>query len=223
MRLRRSTTVVILALALGVSACAARGPRAQAQVSALALTDLAVDISRAEQTVYEASVAGYDKAAHDTVGRGILKVLYATRGYERAAGAWPEGAPKPEHVTQAGLALGLALDDLTKVLPAIAAVRDPLNRAIAALRAALAGLQVDASTTPVLPAQLPPGGILGMLALVQVLGKLFTDGRTTVARFREWLAREGATAEDFAKADATISEEIAIREAEHADRPPEVV
>jgi hypothetical protein len=219
MRLPLSRRVVLLTVALALAVgCAARGPRAHAQVGALALTDLAVDLSQAEQTLYAASVPGYTKADHDAVGRRILQVLYATRGYERAAAAWPAGAPKPENVTQAGLAISLALDDLAHVIPAIAGVRDQLNRAITALRAALASLQVDGRHDAPIQAQLPGGGLIGLLALVQVLAKLLSEGKTTVADFRGWLEKEGATPADFVAADAAISSEIAVREQEH---PPQ--
>jgi hypothetical protein len=207
-----------LAVALSTGACAARGARAKAQVGALAFTDLAVDISQAEQTAYNAQIEGYGKAEHDTVGRRILQLLYTTRAYERAAAAWPAGTPAPEHVKQAAAAVGLALDDLTNVIPAIAGVRAALNTAIAALRAALASLQVDGPRdAPILPAQIP-GGLLGLLALVQVLARLVSEGRTSVAAFRAWLEKEGGTPADFAAADALISSEIDRREAEH--NPP---
>jgi hypothetical protein len=204
----------LLTTTIFTGACAARGARNRAQVAALSVGELALELSKTEREIYAAGVTGYTKADHDRVGVALTRVLYATRGYERAVAQWPDG-PVPAAVTTALQGLQAALVDFGQALPALAPVRDPLLRAAAALRAALAALTVRATVSDVRLAQLPGGGVLAFMALIQLLAQLVHSGKTTYGRVRDILAQEGATPEQLARLDAQLSDEIARREAEH--------
>lgn len=213
-RSRAAFVVALAVLAIGWQACAARGPRNQSRVAALTVGEAALGISRMETQLYRGNV--YAKDVHDTLSDPILKVLYAARGFERAVAAWPEGADAPATVEAAKQAVLVALADLEHVVPTVAAARDPLLRAIAAVRAALADPLAGLQAVPPVQAEMPPGGLLAFLALVNVLGSLFQSGRTTFDRIKAALKAEGATDEELATLDAALSEEIAAREAERS-------
>ena len=212
-----ATTSLALALTLGVAACAAKTPRDRGRVSALAVGEAVLTLDQAERQLYEGSV--YDKATHDKLGAVVLRVLYASRAFERAMAGWSEGVPMPQAVGTAEAALRAALADVEKAVPQAAAARDPLLRALAAIRALLTPPQAQLlPDRPVLVAQLPAGGLMGLFALFNLLSSLLASGRTTYDRLRALLKAEGATAEELAELDARLSDAIARREAEQT--PP---
>jgi len=130
--------VILTLSASSFAACAARGPRAQIRVAAMSIGETALAIDQVERQVYAAGLTGYTKADHDRIGAIVLRVLYAARAFERAAAAISEGVnTRTEALTVAEVAVLAALDDLTKALPAIDGVRDPLLKAIATVRAAI--------------------------------------------------------------------------------------
>ena len=53
-----------------------------------------------------------------------------------------------------------------------------------------------------------------VLGITQAVAAMINKGAMTVAKFRELLVREGATAEDLAGLDARLSAAIQAREAE---------
>ena len=216
-RVLRSTSITALAIviAAGSAACAARGPRNQARVGALAVGDLVIAVSQAERSMYQTKV--YDPPAHEKLDAAIAKALFAARGYERAVKAWPTDTPAPEAVDKAKAGLLAALSDVEQVIPAVAAARDPLMRALAAVRAALAspGAELLHGVTPQ-HAQLPPGELMAFLALMNLFGSLLQSGRTTVARLKDVLRKEGASDAELDALDDRLTAEIERREAERS-------
>lgn len=223
MKFIRNRSVAIslmLVTVIALAACAARGPRNKAQVGALTAGELALAIDQNERQAYAAGLPGYDKAAHDRVGVAVTKVLYATRAYERAVAAWPaDNATAPAGVEEARKGLNAALTDLEQAIPAIAGVRDPLNRAISALKAALASPSTAVHVVPIQLAQLPGGGVMAFMAFMQLFASLLSSGRTTYEKVRSLLEKEGATPEELADLDVRLSGAIAAREAEHGAGP----
>lgn len=206
--------IIALAIVSSIGAgCAARSPVARVQVGALAVGEAVLGFDQVERQLYQGNV--YDKATHDSLGAVILKTLYAARAYERAAVPLVEGQPLPATVTDALAGVQAALADLEKAIPAVTTARDPLLRALAAIRAAIAAVQTTQAERPQLVlAQAPGGGIFAIFAFLNILGSLIQTGRTTITRLRDILAKEGATPEELASMDAALSEAIAAREQE---------
>lgn len=183
----------------------AKGPRATAQVTALGVGELAIDLSKAERTIFESQVTGYDQATHAHVRSAITKLLYASRAYERAAADWPAGSLAPASAIAASQGLLRALDDLTHALPTLPAVRDPLLQAIARIRQAVPPMTVTG-------AELPPGGIVGVFAVFNLFVTLIAQGKTSWDRLRGFAQQEGATPEQLAAMDVALTGEIAQSE-----------
>lgn len=225
MRMMRRTPIRVLAVVLAVGllsasvACAARGARNQARVAALTVGEAALALDQVERDLYAAGIPGYDKLLHDQVGQGVLKVLYAARAFERAARQWQDGLEAPAAVDAARVGVTVALDDIEHLLPAAAAIRDPLLRALAGIRAVLASPQAMLPPGPVRLAQLPSGGLLGFLALMQVFAALVSEGRTTFARLVSVAKQEGATDEELDALDLRLTSAIDARAAEDAQDP----
>lgn len=199
-----------------VWACAAKGVRNQTRVGALTVGEAALAIDQAEHQLLAANVPGYDVAAQKAVSAGILKVLYAARAYERAAKDYPTTGTASEQIAQAKVGVARALDDLTAAIPATTAVREPLLRAINALRALLTP-SADAGALPVVRAQALPPQVTALFALANLFVGLLSSGRSTYAKLKETLQREGATDEELEALDAHLSEAIARREADLAN------
>lgn len=227
--MRFATLSLCLALFVSSVACAARTPLHRAQVAALTFGDIALEINQTEWNVYRSNVPGYDSAAHDKVGLAILKVIRLARGYERAVSLWPENSAVPQAVVDAKHALNVGLDDLVKALPALDAVRSPLNRVINTLVAAISDPKlsrqvIDADHWIIATinthktrgqsqpwqAEVPP-----IFAVFSMLVQLVAQGRIAVGRVREFLEKEGATPEELASLDAKLTLAEAERVAEH--------
>lgn len=215
----RGLAVVALALALAPSAaCAAKGARNQARVGALTMTEALVAIDRAEITVSEAGIPQYTTDARDRVGLAIGKVARFVAAYTVAVEDWDQdGTTVPQAVLDADKGLRGAVDELEKALPVIAAIRDPLSRALNALKALIPSPPqsvIEGSEPDVVIAQLPPGVMLFM-TLMNLLSKMLGDGRLTIDRIKALLKKEGATDEELDAAKATSLEIAERREAEH--------
>lgn len=221
MRLRTyRQAVLITALVILTVACAARGARNIARVGALTAGELALEVDKQERLAYAGNIPGYDKAAHDKVGAGVLKLLQAERAYERAVAGWPEGVDTvPEIVTTTKAALAGAMTDLQTLLPAIAVVRDPIQRALDALDAFLKKPIASTQLEGVTLAQLPGGGVMAIFALMELITGMLASGRTSYDRLRVILAKEGATDEELVALDTKLSDAIALREAEQPKSP----
>lgn len=197
------------------TACAAKGPRNTTRVAALTAGDLALDLDKTERDIRAANLAGYDKPKQDAVGAGILKVLYATRAFERAARQWHEGDNTPAAVDSAKAAVVTALNDLQNVLPAIDGVRIPLLKALNALKAFLSQPTAYLADVPPIHAELPlPPAVLSIFALAQLAAQLVASGRTTFGKLKAALQKEGATDEELDALDVKLTDAIAQREAE---------
>ena len=114
-RAKRNALVVLLALGIGASGCAAQGARNQTRVAALTVGEAMLSVDQAERDLYRANA--FDKATHDRAGAVVLKGLYAARAFERAALAWSEGETTSEKVAIARRMLLAVLDELDEVLP----------------------------------------------------------------------------------------------------------
>lgn len=136
---RLSFVVVLVAFVFaGVAAgCVARSPVAKVQIAALTVGEAVLAVDQAERTVRAANLPVYTKPDQDRVAAGILKALYASRAFERAAVAAPENGTS-EQIETAKRGLETALVDLGKAVPAVDAVRVPIIAAITAAQAALA-------------------------------------------------------------------------------------
>lgn len=138
----RLLLIALLVAIASLEACAARGPRNTTRVAALAVGEAALGLDQIERQAYTSGLYGADavaaKATHDAIGGKVLIVLRAARAFERAAASWPDdGTPAPAAVDAARAGLLAALADVETILPAAAAARDPILRALAAVRAAL--------------------------------------------------------------------------------------
>jgi hypothetical protein len=131
-----STYLVLVALVISAG-CTARSPVAKVQIAALTVGESVLAIDEAERTVRAANLPVYVKADQDKVGAAILKALYASRAFERAAVAAPASGTS-EAIETAKLGLDAALKDLSAAVPAIQQVRVPIMAAISAAQAALA-------------------------------------------------------------------------------------
>jgi hypothetical protein len=108
-----SLVLVVGSLAL-VTACAAKGPLAKAQVAALTAGQSAHEIRTIEASLY--AQGRYDKAKHDELlEKGVLPIIDGALGYERAVAAC--SAAPCSNVDQAQKALVSALDELDKITP----------------------------------------------------------------------------------------------------------
>lgn len=212
-------SIPLLIATLGAAACAAKTPLAKAQVGALTVGQIVLDIRDAERQVYAGKLPQYGATEHRAVLEQIVNLEYAARGYERAVAAWPPGQSIPQAVITAKAGLNAALADLQKALPAVQAVRDPMNRAIAALVAWLADpKQARLTARPSVSfSELP---LAALLAAMQLVANLLNSGRTAWSRLREFLQKEGATPEELAAIDAKLTTAIAEDEAELARTPP---
>jgi hypothetical protein len=199
-----------------VWACAAKGVRNQTRVGALTVGEAALAINQTEQRLAAASVPGYDVAAQKAVSAGVLQVLLAARAYERAAKAYPESGSPSDQVAQAKVGIIHALDDLAAAVPAVTAVREPLLRAIDALRVLLTP-SADAGSLPVVRAQALPPQVTALFALANLFVGLLSSGRSSVAKLKELLQREGATDEELDALDVRLSDAIAERQADQSD------
>lgn len=207
---------VILALVIVSSlgpACAAKGLRNQTRVTALAVGDSVVALDEVEAVLFKANV--YDKATHDRIGDGVLKLARAARAFERGAASWQDG---PAPVTIASLRLGVlaALTDVEQLVPE--AHRARFAAALAAIRAAVGAVsaRIRLPLEPVKAAGLPAGGIMGLLSLIQLISKLLQERRLTFVKLWHFLKAEGATDEELAACDAALTDVILRREAEAA-------
>jgi hypothetical protein len=215
----RYARIGIAAAAIGIFCCAivsvgcaAKTARDKTRVASLGIGEVALGLDRIERDLYGGNV--YDKATHDKLGQGVLKVLYAARGYERAAAGWAPGGPAPDVVDQARKGVLDALADFEKLIPQLAPARDPLIRALNAIRAAVASPQADLKLPTVVQAQAAP--LFDFLAIIQVLGSLLASGRTTYERIRELLKKEGATDLELGEMDLRLTAAIDARERDQA-------
>jgi hypothetical protein len=211
---RIGSLVTAVTLALVVGACASA--RNTARAGAVTFSHLAHDVKVTEDQVYAAKIPGYDRAAHMKVQQGIRKVLVVASAYDSAVHDWPADAKATDAVIASQKALNAALDELTQVLPGAAAVREPLNRAIAALRAALGAQLVEARLGPVQTAGLVGGDAVGFLMLLQLGIGLFTAGKMTFSDLSGFLKAKGATDEELEAAKALVDADIAAIDAEAA-------
>lgn len=209
---------ILAAMALLVFiAAACASARGAARSGAVTFSHLAHDVKVTEDQVYAAKIPGYDQAAHRKVQGGIRKVLVAASAYDSAVHDWPANATATAAVIASQKALNEALTELAQAIPAVAAVRDPLNRAIAALKAALATQSVLVQGPGVKSAQLPGGGVLSYLALLQILIGLFQAGKMTFSDLAGFLKAKGATDEELEAAKALVDADIAAIDAETKD------
>lgn len=206
-------------LALVVGACASA--RSTARAGAVTFSHLAHDVKVTDDQVYAAKIPGYDQAAHLKVQQGIRKVLVAASAYDSAVHDWPADAKATDAVIASQKALNDALTELTQVIPGLAAVHEPLNRAIAALKAALGSQSVEARIGAVTLAGLPGGDAAGFLALLQLGLGLFTAGKMTFADLAGFLKAKGATDEELEAAKALVDADIAAIDADAAAAHPE--
>jgi hypothetical protein len=121
---------------------------------------------------------------------------------------WPADAKVTDAVLASQKALNDAITELTQVIPALAAVNVPLNRAISALRAAL-GAQTVQAAGAVLPTD-----AAGILALLQLALGLYTAGKMTFSDLVGFLKASGASDEDLEAAKALVDADIAAIDAE---------
>jgi hypothetical protein len=215
-RLSLIALVGIFVAMCAAQACAAKGPRNTTRVAALTAGDLALDVDKAERDIYAAGIKEYGKPQHDAVGDQVLKVLYATRAFERASRQWHDGETTPKAVDDAKAALVAAIADLERVIPATEAVRTPLLKALNALKAYLSSPSAFLDAAPPLQtAELPlPAGALAILAWAQLAGTLIASGRSSLEKLKSALQREGATDEELDALDVKLTAAIAQREAD---------
>lgn len=199
MRQRQSYRLTAIGLAmvalLTLTACAARGPLAKAQVAAVSIGQSAHEIRMVESGLYQQG--RFDQATHlQLLERGVLPILEAATAYERAVRACTE-APCT-NIDQASKALTAALDQLDQITPKVDAVRTPLAAATAALRVLLAK-QVAIMRAPVNQATepMPSGGLIALLAAAEMIAGAYR-------RIREKLQQDGATPEQLAAIDAML-------------------
>lgn len=215
MRNLKFAVVLVMIAMVGGAACAARGPRNKVRVSALTVASLAVDLYRAEQTVYAGNVPGYGKPQHEAVARGVLKVQYAANAYVKAALDYPaDGSSVPATVAGALKAVNQALDELALGLPAIEGVRLPVKAAIEALRAALNSVPVTARDLPSPMHSELPASVMTVFALMQLAMKMYAEGKLTVERLRAFLKKEGATDAELIAAGTLLDQTISALESE---------
>jgi len=214
--------VIAVVLGLSLVACAAKAPRDQARVGALTVGQAVVALEQVERDIRESGVAGYDADAQRKVRTGLRQVAYAARGYERAVRQWQDGVDAPGAVDAARTGLVAALDDFAKVAPQVEAVRIPLLRALAAIRAALT-LPVARSTMPPLDQAQTPGlpPQVQLFALAQLILKLVASGRSSVEAIKGSLSKAGATDEELDAIDGKLTEIINRLDAEaEQDKEP---
>lgn len=124
-------TVLLILAAMSAAACASRGgPIKTAQDGAQVIAESVLLIDQEERALFRQGLV--DQALHDRLGRTVISLLYAARGYERAVAAEPTGRAG---ILAAGQAVLTALEDLEQGLPP--AVRPGLAQAINAIRAAV--------------------------------------------------------------------------------------
>jgi hypothetical protein len=211
----------VVALTLAIGACGAKTYRDQARVGAKGVGELALAIDKQERDLYAANLPGYDKAAHLKVGDGIYKMLVAVQAYERAAKQLPESGASPTATVDAAKMSALAaLDSLVAILPQIAGIRDPLLRAVAAVRAALAPPQARLTQdTPVQQSGAPYGG--SALIWAEFITAAIAGGRITFEAIKGFFKSQGVSDEELDALDARLSDAIAARKAEaDAEAPP---
>jgi hypothetical protein len=205
-QVRLRSLLAIMALSCVVGACASA--RSHARAGAVTFSHLAHDVKITEDKVYDSKIAGYDQAAHLKVQQGIRKLLVAASAYDTAVHDWPADAKVTDAVLASQKALNDAITELTQVIPALAAVNVPLNRAISALRAAL-GAQTVQAAGAVLPTD-----AAGILALLQLALGLYTAGKMTFSDLVGFLKASGASDEDLEAAKALVDADIAAIDAE---------
>lgn len=121
----------LLILAMATTACASRGgPIKTAQDGAQVIAESVLLIDQEERALFRQGLV--DQALHDRLGRTVISLLYAARGYERAVAAEPTARAG---ILAAGAAVLTALEDFEQGLPP--AVRPGLAQAINAIRAAV--------------------------------------------------------------------------------------
>jgi hypothetical protein len=208
--------IAVLLVVVGLSACAAKTPRDQARVGALTVGEAVKALDQVERDIAVAGVPGYDVAAQRKVNVGLLQVAYAARAYERAVRQWQTGTDAPTQLDAARVGLTQALDDFVQVVPQAEAIRVPLLRAIAGIRAALAVPLARADLPTPVQAQLPvlPPSVVQLFALAQLALRLLQTGRTSLERLKASLAKEGATDEELDALDADLTAIITRRESQ---------
>jgi hypothetical protein len=212
---RLGTLAAVAGLALTVIACGAKTYRDQARVGAKSIGELALAIDKQERDLYAANLPGYDKAAHLKVGDGVYKLLVAVQAYERAAKQLPESGATPTATVEAAKMSALAaLDSLVTIIPQLEAVRDPLLRAIAAVRAALMPPQARL-TQDLQPLQssMPIGGG-DALIWAEFITAAIGAGRITFEGIKGFFKSHGVSDEELDALDARLSDAIAARKAE---------
>lgn len=207
--------VVMMVTALAfTAACGAKTYRDKARVGAKAVGELALAIDKQERDLYAANLPGYDKAAHLKVGDGIYKMIVAVQAYERAAKELPQGSATPvQKVEAAKLSALAALDSLVAIIPEVSNVREPLLRAIAAVRAAL--MPPTARLTqgyPVSQSSAPFGG--DALIWAEFITAALSAGRITVEALKGFFKGQGVSDEELDALDVRLSAAAAARKAE---------
>lgn len=200
--------VAMLALASLVTACAAKGPLAKAQVGALTVGEAALQVADIEHSLYAAKL--YDQAAHDAMLEREIALVRAARGYERAVAAWPANTPAPAAVLAAQSGLEAALADFSKVVPAAASVHAPLEAALAGLRAYLATRSSEQNLPrPMQSQEIPAGGVIALIGVAESLIEAYR-------RLRGQLVKADVSPEQLAALDARLTAEESDLEAELA-------
>jgi hypothetical protein len=195
MNVRSLAVAAVLVALVGSAACAAKTVRDQARVGALGVGESVLALAQVLK-----------------VNDGVIKVLYASRAYERAVAAWPDGGTAPEQVDAAKAGLTKALDDLVAIAPQIEAVRQPLLRAIAAVRAALTAQANAHALDGVVMAQTLPGGLVQLFAFANLILSLVSSGRSSFTKIKDILQKAGATDEELKELDDRLSSEIDRRQ-----------